>query len=91
MVRIKHSKDFRKHFKARILYNINLFAKYKERLKLFTKDRRNPVLNDHKLGGTLGGTRTFSVTGNIRVVYFERGENHYVFLDIGTHPQIYGM
>ncbi|KKQ41421.1 MAG: plasmid stabilization system protein [Microgenomates group bacterium GW2011_GWC1_37_8] len=91
MVRIKYNKEFKKHLKIRILPNRNLFTKYKERLKLFEKDRTNPILSDHKLRGKLEGFRTFNITGNIRVVYFGRGENYYVFLDIGTHPQIYGM
>jgi len=91
MVRIKYSKEFKKHFRARILPHKNLLAKYKERLKLFEKDRENRTLNDHKLRGKLRGARAFNVTGDIRVIYFERGQNYYVFLDIGSHPRIYGM
>ena len=68
-----------------------MLARYKERVELFTKDRTDPLLNDHKLRGKLEGFRAFNITGDIRVVYFERGQNYYVFLDIGSHPQIYGM
>ena len=65
------------------------------------KDRRNSILNDHKLVGRLEGTKAFNITGDIRVIYVEAwdtsyayvevGKNHFIFLDIGTHPQIYGM
>jgi addiction module RelE/StbE family toxin len=49
--------------------------------------RREP-LNDHPLTGKLKGLRAFSVGGDVRVVYQE-AENYYLFLDIGSHNQVY--
>lgn len=91
MVSIKRSKEFKKHYKLRILPHKKLREKYKDRLEIFVQDRKDPALRDHKLKGRSEGIRAFSITGDIRVIYFERAENYYVFLDIGTHPQIYGM
>lgn len=36
------------------------------------------------------GKRSFNITGDIRVVYREIDKNTVEFLDIGTHPQVYG-
>lgn len=91
MVRIKRSKEFKKHYKTRILSHKNLRKRYKERLELFVQSRKDPVLQDHKLRGKFKGMSAFSITGDIRVIYYERGENYFVFLDIGSHAQIYGM
>ncbi len=33
--------------------------------------------------------RAFSVTGDIRIVYFEINDESVLFLDIGTHNQVY--
>ncbi len=89
MVVIEYDKNFKKHFRLRIFPNRNLYKKFAERLSLFVKDRSNPILRDHKLTGSLKGSRAFSVTGNYRVTYIEVKNGHYIFIDIGTHPQIY--
>lgn len=91
MATIEYNRTFKKHFKLRILQNKNLFKRYEERLEIFLKDRRSLVLNDHKLVGSMRNTRAFNITGDIRVVYVEVVKDHCIFLDIGTHPQIYGM
>ena len=91
MVVIKRSREFKKHYKSRILPHETLKKRYKQRLELFISNRKSSILKDHKLSGTLVGTRSFSITGDIRVHYIERLSNEFVFLDIGTHPQIYGI
>ena len=91
MVTIKLGKSFEKHFRTRIHFHKNLVRIYKEQVLLFIEDRQDPSLQDHVLSGKLNGMRAFSVTGDIRVLYVERGKDYYVFLDIGTHRQIYGM
>ena len=91
MVRVEYDRVFKRHFKKRILPNKNLVKRYEQRLEIFLKDRKNPVLKDHKLVGKFREKGAFNVTGDIRVVYIEVGKNHFIFLDIGTHPQIYGM
>ena len=91
MATIEYDRRFKKHFKTRIFLNRKLAKRYEERLDLFLKDRRNSILNDHKLVGRLEGTKAFNITGDIRVIYVEVGKNHFIFLDIGTHPQIYGV
>lgn len=44
--------------------------------------------HDHALTGKLTGKRAFSVAGDIRVIYVEL-EDAIVFLDIGSHNQVY--
>ena len=79
---------FKKHYKKRILPFPNLNKKFEERFRLFIRSPNNPALHNHKLVGSLDGLRSFSITGDIRVVYrtFDSGIELY---DIGSHNQIY--
>ena len=73
-MRLARHKNFRKHFKTRILHNKNLVTKFEERLKLFRENPRNPVLKDHKLTGDMKDYRAFWVAGNVRVSYKIKGD-----------------
>lgn len=87
-MKIKHHKNFVKSYRKRILNNSALDKKFKERLKLFIEDKQNSLLKDHGLLGGKFGRRSFSVSGDIRVIYEEIGEV-VVLHDIGTHNQVY--
>lgn len=87
-MRIKYSKIFLKNFKIRISSKQSLHKKFDQRIILFAKNPNNPFLKDHALKGSKRGLRSFSITGDIRVIY-EIEENFIHFLDIGTHNQVY--
>ena len=91
MVKVEYDRVFKKHFKVRILPNKSLVKRYEQRFRIFLTDRKKSVLYDHKLFGKFREKRAFSITGDIRVVYKEVNRDYCIFLDIGTHPQIYGM
>ena len=88
MKAIKRDKTFEKHFKQRIGPNEKLRNQFKERLTLFVAGELDYPLHDHALTGKLAGKRAFSVAGDIRVIYVEL-EDTIVFLDIGSHNQVY--
>lgn len=88
MKRIARSKRFKKSYKTRIQLNESLDMRFQERIKLFIKGERGAPILDHALSGSRAGTRSFSITGDIRVIYRET-EEYYEFLDIGTHSQVY--
>ena len=81
-------KLFRKHYQKRIKQTPSLDKRFEERYLLFLKDPTNPILKDHVLKGDKLGMRSFSITGDIRVVY-NFLENTAYFVDIGTHSQVY--
>jgi addiction module RelE/StbE family toxin len=80
---------FVKHYRKRITPNLNLNTKAQERIELFKKNRQSPVLKDHQLTGAKRHLRAFWITGDIRIVYLPVSENHVLFLDIGSHNQVY--
>lgn len=86
--KIYYSKEFKKNYKARYLGQTKIQKQIETRINLFLSDRNNPILRDHKLVGIRHKQRSFSVTGDIRIIYIEF-EDYYLFLDIGTHSQVY--
>lgn len=85
---IIRSRRFEKNFRSRISLKPKLKKQFAARLELFKKGVRDYPLDDHPLVGTMKGLRAFSVGGDLRVVYRETDE-HYEFLDVGSHNQVY--
>ena len=85
---IKYYKDFQKHFKERILPNKNLYQRFNEKIELFIEFPNDPILKNHKLIGKKSQFRAFSITGDIRVVYY-KGEDFIYLIDVGSHNQVY--
>lgn len=87
-MKIVYHKTFKKHFKKRIAPNKKLQQRFYQRLELLIDEPNNPLLRKHQLKGKKKNYWSFSVTGDIRVIY--RIEKKSLFLyDIGTHAQVY--
>ena len=65
-------------------------VKCDERIRLFAGEPNHPVLNNHSLGGDRLGKWSINITGNWRTLYEFVDENTVVFVEIGTHPYLYG-
>jgi len=85
---IRRHREFEKHFRKRITGNRKLAEQFEARLGLFLVGQRGYPSNDHALSGSLAGRRAFSVTADVRVIYVETTEA-IIFLDVGTHAQVY--
>ena len=82
-------RQFKKSFKKRIAPNPKPVARFTNRLMLFIEDYAHPELRTHDLVGKKIHLKAFSITGDIRVVYIQEEEDVVLFLDIGTHSQVY--
>lgn len=83
-MKIEFHQNFIKDFKRRYSSHPKIKRKFFQRVALFEKDPSHPLLKDHALSGKKLGLRAFSVTGDIRVVYFVKNNTAF-FLDIETH------
>lgn len=88
MKHLYKNKEFVKHYDQRIKPNPKLVKRFDERIRLFVSGERGQPLNDHRLKGTKLGQRAFWIAGDIRVVYIETADS-YIFVDIGSHNQVY--
>lgn len=89
MKEIVFDKNFTKHFVLRVARNPSLLKRYDKRYTSFFDGERGRPLDDHALEGRMAGKRAFSITGDVRVVY-EETSDYIIFLDVGTHAQVYG-
>lgn len=85
---VKYHKVFEKHFKKRVFPNTKLLEKFNRRIKTFFENPNDSSLRNHRLIGDKNEYLSFSITGDIRVVYKVEGET-IVLLDIGSHSQVY--
>jgi len=79
-------KDFKKKYyklSPKIVENLD------DRLRLFSKDEFNPLLNNHALKGKWLGYRSINVTGDIRAI-FKREAESALFVAIDRHSNLYG-
>ena len=63
---------------------------FDERVHLFELDPINPKLRIHPLKGKFAGYWSMDVSGDLRALYINRGEELIIFGIIGTHSQLYG-
>jgi addiction module RelE/StbE family toxin len=89
VIHIDTTNTFEKYYKERIASNKNLREKVKQRIKIFANDPENPILKDHKLKGDKRDLRAFSVTGDIRIIYEKEKSGYVLFVDVGTHKEVY--
>ena len=80
------SKTFEKQY-ARLPQGIQ--KKTKERIRLFKKDPRNPLLRIHKLKGKKKPLKSMNITGDYRALFIQKGKHLVIFYRVGTHSQLY--
>lgn len=87
-MKIQYHKEFLKSYKKRIAPYPKLELQFKKQLDKLIKNPNDPSLRDHKLIGKKKSFRSFSVTGDIRVIYVIVYSNIWLY-DVGSHNQVY--
>ncbi|PSB62392.1 type II toxin-antitoxin system mRNA interferase toxin, RelE/StbE family [Chroococcidiopsis cubana CCALA 043] len=86
---VSFSSPFKRAFKKRIQGNVELEARFWQKLEQFTIDPFAPSLKTHKLSGKLKEFWSFSVDYNERVLFYFVEEGKAMFVDIGSHDEVY--
>lgn len=81
-------KSFQKSYNKRVRPFPSLDKQFEKRFLLFLESPNDPILKDHMLKGSKKSLRAFSVSGDMRVIYYIENNIAY-FIDIGTHNQVY--
>jgi addiction module RelE/StbE family toxin len=82
---IVFQKKFKKKFKKLPPKIQNQFYK---RLEVFIQDKNHKTLNNHSVDKMFTDCRSINVTGDYRAI-FKEDNNVAVFLNIGTHSELY--
>ena len=88
-MKVRADKNFDRNFKKRIQSNHKLSSQFNKRLKLFSENPSNSLLKNHHLEGAKKDLFSFSITGDIRVIYKQVTPEEVIFVDIGSHNQVY--
>ena len=83
---ITYSRIFKKMFMKKDAW---VQEKFSERLSLFVQNKNYSLLNNHSLDGVWAGCRSIDITGDFRAVYEELGYDHFEFVALGTHSELY--
>ena len=86
---IEYDQKFVDHFIHRIQTDPKTFKRALKMIELFSQNPGSIKLKDHQLIGKLNNLRSFSITKDIRVIYQVSWPNQVIFIDIGTHQQVY--
>lgn len=89
MVEISFSSSFKRAFKRRIARNGEREEKFRSKLEAFKDDPFETGLRTHKLSGKLKDYWSFSIEYDLRVIFYFAEEEKVVFIDIGTHKEVY--
>ena len=89
MTEIAFSSSFKRAFRKRIAGNANAEVRFWEKVEAFKSDPFDPKLRTHKLSGKLKDLWGFSVEYDLRVVFYFVDNQRAVFVDIGTHKEVY--
>lgn len=89
MLTVSFSSSFKRAFKKRIKGNVDLEAKFWQKLEKFTIDPFDQSLRTHKLSGKLNELWSFSVDYDERVLFYFTDDGNAVFVDIGSHDEVY--
>ena len=89
MIEISFSSSFRRAFKKRIKGNLDLEARFWQKVEQFTIDPFDQSLKTHKLSGKLKELWSFSVEYDERVLFYFTEDGNVVFVDIGSHDEVY--
>lgn len=62
--------------------------RFGERLDLFLISPTDPILNNHGVDRAFPDCRSINITGDYRAI-FKLENNIAIFINIGTHPELY--
>ncbi len=83
---ILYTKKFKKRFQK---LKPSEKKKFGDRIKAFLENQFDSILNNHPLQGKYRGYRSINITGDLRAVYREMEPDTFLFVEIGTHAELY--
>ncbi len=89
MVEIAFSSSFKRAFKRSVNGNAIMEERFWERVKLFKNNPFDPKLRTHKLSGKLKDLWSFSIEYDLRVIFSFAAQERVLFIDIGSHKEVY--
>lgn len=84
-MRIVYKKSFDKKF---VKLPLSIKEHFYNRLRLFSENKFDRILNNHSVDKVFPGCRSINITGDYRAIFYEN-DNLATFVTIGTHSELY--
>ena len=84
-MRIRYKKRFEKDFKK---LPPKIREQFFDRLEIFIADKFNIALNNHSVDKAFPDCRSINISGDYRAIFSEEYDS-VIFLNIGTHSELY--
>ena len=85
-MQVSYSKNFKKQFQR---CSQKVKKQFQQRLELFINNPFHTQLNLHKLSGKYDGLWSINITDDIRAIIDRSFENLILFVEIGSHSELY--
>jgi len=85
-MRIIFHKQFKKKYKK---LSESDKRHFKDRRNMFLENPFHPLLKNHALSGEYSNYRSINITADLRVIYEPIDSETALFLNIGTHSELY--
>lgn len=89
MIEIAFSSSFKRAFKRRIEGDVDREEKFRAKLQSFAQNPFETGLKTHKLSGKLKDYWSFSLEYDLRIIFYFAEKEKVVFVDIGSHKEVY--
>ena len=86
------ARSTKKFIKSYSKSSLKIRNSFDERLKIFSNNKFDPILNNHPLSGKYENHRSININGDWRAIYIdmqEKGIDICLFAEMGTHSQLY--
>lgn len=88
-MKIEFTSNFLKSYKKIVSRRPDAAISVLQKVLLFSQEPNSSSLGFHKLKGQLKDVWSFSVENNLRIIVDLKDPNKILFVDIGTHDQVY--
>jgi len=88
-MKIEFTSKFLKAYKKLVSHRPDVAIAVLQKALLFSQQPDSPSLGLHKLKGNLKDVWSFSIENNLRIIVDLKNPDKVLFIDIGTHDQVY--
>ncbi len=89
MIEIAFESSFKRSYRRKIAGNQEREKRFKQKPGIFQNNPYQTSLRTHKLSGKISELWSFSIGYDLRIIFYFVDETKAVFVDIGTHDEVY--
>ena len=89
MIKVAYDSSFKRSYKRKVPVGSEREFKFRTKLEAFMNDPFDKTLRTHKLSDKLKEYWSVSIEYDLRVIFYFEDAETAVFVDLGTHKEVY--